>query len=282
MKNIFIKSIPLFFVIVLTSCFDYQTQFDGPYSDAGPDGDSKIPKEVVYVAGGNVYLANEFASDSILIENSGEVEIASINNEHSKVLFKKDNNNIQIYDIESGNVAGEVPDSETAIWFDYHKNNQTIYYLLTNDRLYTYGPDVLDNQPLNLRTLSGIAGKIKGVALTEAGTIIFSIVSTTTNNKYLIISDGTDVIDFFQSSYARINFRLNASEDRLWSGNDINSLLYQYRLPIFNQLSTSPFYIMGAPVAQDIGYRVTDDNTIVTPISTVIQSPGGQITSIDY
>ncbi len=283
MKNNIIKLFPLFLILFSTACFKYDTQFDGPYKD-GDETTVELPKEVVYVAGGNVYLANEFVRDSIKIDNSGTVEVASINNDHSKVLFKRPGQNIMIYDIAAENVIGEVPNSETANWFDYHKNNQTVYYILSDDKLYTNGPEVLANNPINLRTLSGVFGTVKGVVVMENGNFVFSMASLSSNNKYLFESDGINILSQYQTTSARTSFRLNASETRLWSGNELNSFLYYYRVPQLTQLGDDSQYILGAPISSSLGYRITDSNPsqILTSISQSIQSPGGQITSIDF
>ena len=282
MKNTILKFLPLLLVIGLASCFDYETQFDGPYSDEENNTGFKLPKKVVYVAGGNVYLANEFAKDSIRIDNSATVDVASINNDHTNVLFKRTGENINIYNIESESITGQVPNTETAIWFDYHANNETIYFLLSNNLLDTYGPEVLTNRPIDLRTLGSVTGNVKGVAVMNNGEFVFSKISAIGNSEYLIKSDGINILKQFTTTFFHKNFRLNKGENWLWIGDTFDDGLYYYRMPEVSKYDDQFDYFIGAPTNSGFGYRVTQDNKIRNSIWETIQSPGGQITSIDH
>lgn len=276
-----------FFLLLLlgfSSCFQYETQFEGPYTEEaeGDPSELSLPVELVYTAGGQVYLANKFGRDSIVIANTGVVELASINYEHSQVAFKVSNENIKIYQIETEEIVDEIPDSENAIWFDFHANNSTVYYLLDN-KLYTHGPAIFSDQPINLRSLSGIFGQVKGVAVMTDGTIIFSMLSSgTLNKRYMLIGNEDEVTRFFEINAAESRMRINEAEDVLWAGDEFDNFLHSWRLPQMTSIDFESQYYIGAPVSGTRGFKVTADDEIYTPEFRYIQSPDGEITSIDF
>ncbi len=274
----------LLLVLVCSACFNYETQFEGPYD---PDSEDKeevvIPKEVVYVAGGNVYLANEFARDSVIIDDSGRIKVASINNNHTKVIYKENNQNIKIYDIESERITGEVPGSQDAFWFDFHANNETIYFFTTDSQLDTYGPEVLVKHPISLRTLSGVFGNARGGTVLENGDFIFSMESGGTfNNHFLFLADGNEVLEFRTQAVSKTHLRLDKEETILWSTDIFEGSQYITRVPSLSVLDQESQFNIGAPINSSQGYRVTRDNEIYTPQFVTLNSPGGIITAIDF
>ena len=284
MKN----SILLYFALFLgtTACYNYETQFDGPYDGSEIIEDVALEKAVVYVAGGNVYLADRFVRDSIVIDNSGTVTIASINNAHTKVIFKQESKNIQIYDIALKTISGEVLDSEEAIWFDYHANNESIFFMEADGTLDTFGPEILATRPVDLKTHANIAGTVyvRGVTVLENGEFIYSILSASGffNTWYLVRSNGDNAPVLREVPNYRKYLRLNQEEDALWATTESVDRLYSYRVPELSTIEDYFQYVFGAPIGTTSGYKITDDNEIYTPNFQTIASPGGEITAIDY
>ena len=269
-------------ITLFGSCFNYETQYEGPYSDSENTGGS-FSKELVYVAGGKVFLADRFAESAITLDDSGSVTVASINNDHTKVLYKRVNNNIQIYDIATETVIDEVPDSENAKWFDFHPNNETVFFLSFN-MLDTYGPDVLPTHPIDLGALSGVTGGIVyGVALAPSNRIYFSVASSSTNTEYLFYSNGLVILDFKVVSNIKSDFRLSPDYSTLWMARNQGSLDLEIVFTLglnFNTILTDVAY--GVPIAPETGYRATRQNTILTIENNTIEVLSGQITSIDF
>ncbi len=275
----------LLFALSITACFNYETQFEGPYEETDEVVAPDFPKELVYVAGGNVYLADRFGRDSLILDNSGNVEIASINNDHTKVIFKKPNENIKVYDIEAGSITDEVPGTSTAIWYDYHANNQTVYFLLSDNNLNTYGPDVLSRKPINLSSLTPQLGDItKGVVVLENGDFIFSSFAPGIfNSRFIYSSNGTDILKQRETNSTRRYLRVNADEDRLWMSDEFDQFLHKYRVSGLSYIGSDlNGYYIGTPTEDGVGYVITEDNVIRTPSFKAIESPGGNFSSVDF
>lgn len=274
-----------FLLLGMVSCFNYETQFEGPYEDEENIGEEvELPKVLVYVAGGNVYLADRFGRDSIILDNSGTVKVASINNEHSKVIFKPNNENIQIYDIATDRITGAINGTSTAVWFDYHANNETIYFLLSDGFLDTSGPEILANRPIQLKTHSARFGDPWGVTVLENGHFIFSLLTSTfLNDRFVFLSDGTQILEENETTSALTDMRLNHEETVLWSGDEFGTFLHIDFVPSLNSFDTETSARIGVPLTASQGYRVRDnDMEIQTPDFRIVESPGGRITSIDF
>lgn len=285
MKNITIKTVAFFLIFTTSSCYNYEEQYDGEYEDSTTDEEVVIPKEVVFVAGGDVYLANQFVEDIIKIDETGTVEVASINNEHTKIIFKRSGENIQVYDIASETITEEIPDTETATWFDYHKNNETVYHLSAGGILKTVGPEVLTNNSIiNLNNLSIIDGSTRGAVILENGNIIFSVEGNAFDTNRIFISDGSEIlVSRATNFFYRKDMRLNEEENILWAGHENDYSVGFYRTSdLFQENDEDTNSYLGVPKNADSGYKVNENNEIITPNFQRIQSPNGEITSIDY
>ncbi|MEM1323018.1 MAG: hypothetical protein AAGG75_22320 [Bacteroidota bacterium] len=280
----------LFCILLLSAgCFDYETQFEGPYEDMEDTTSPPIelPKVVVFVAGGKVYLADENINQIDTIYSSNDVRIASINNEHSKVAYKRLGENIQIYDIEEGRIVGEIANSENATWFDFHANNQTVYY--TNGwELTTYGPEVLLTNPTDIRQLSPLSGNgvfFKGAVVLENGNIIYSLSALGFGDR-LYLSTGTSNIASFTGTEFRHFLRINAAENELWAASEFDNKLHIHRTTDLSEIRTDRDHFLGAPTSNGAGYkvRIIDEEIIQIPfLNLSVSSPGDErVTSIDY
>ncbi len=268
----------------LSSCFNYEAQFEGAYEDPEVADPGVLPKSVVLVAGGNVYLADDFFEEIDMIEGVSNVEIASINHAHTKVLFQEDGQNIQIYDLESKSIIGEVPESEKAMWFDYHRNNETVYFLTVNGWMHTHGPDILAQEPFNFRMID-FSSRVTGAAVLEDGRIVFStFLPGGINNRSLKLTDQalTRVEEYKLLQASATNFRINEAENILWAGTEFNNWMNFYRIPSLNFYDDDTNMLFGAPLNFETGYKVNQNNMISGPGFFSKDSPGGEITSIDF
>lgn len=283
MKNIFYAIILFLGISSSLGCFNYETQFEGPYSVDDPILDPEIPRELVYVSGGSVYLANQFVQDSVIIDNSGEVQIASINPSHTDILFKRSGENIQIYNIEEERVTGEIAGSVNAIWFDYHSNNETIYYLIGDD-LHTQGPPLLSENPKDLRDFFAINIDIIGAVITGGGDIIYTLKVTGGNTTYIIRTDASNET---QNKYEReipnaVRYmRINDDDGSLLGssapGNDLVEIL-----PSFGGYDWFTSAQFGVPTS-DGAYTVSNNSRVIeTPNGTTVDITTGNVTSIDF
>ena len=269
-------------VCLFSSCFNYETQYEGPYSDSENTGGS-FPKELVYVAGGKVFLADRFVEAAITLDDSGSVKVASINNDHTKVIYKTANANIQIYDIETETVTGEVPGSENAVWFDFHSNNETIYFL-DNNILDTFGPEILPSHPLDLGALPGVSGDIVyGVTITPTNRIYFSIASSSTNTEYLYSTNGTVILNTRIINEIRSDFRLSPDNSDIWMTVDdgLDDVLIVNTSNLVTTFSLSDV-VYGVPTIGTNGYVVTRLNEILTPQNNRVEISNSPITSVDF
>ncbi len=268
----------------LSSCFNYEAQFEGAYEDSEVVDPGELPKSVVLVAGGNVYLADEFFEGVEMIIGVSNVEVASINNAHTKVLFQEDGQDIQIYDVEQNIVTQGIPNSDDAIWFDYHANDETVYFLKRNGMMHTYGRRVLAREPFNIKSL-GFFSSVTGAAVLEDGRIVFSTFTPGGfNSRSLMITDLalTKVEELKSLQASATNFRINQTEDILWSGTEFNNWVNFYRIPSLNFYDDDTNMLFGAPISFETGYKVNQNNMISGPGFFNKDSPGGEITSIDF
>lgn len=286
MKKIIINSIYLSILLTLGSCLNYETQADGPY-DPNEEQEILMPS-VVYVSNGNVYLGDQFLRDSIIIDDSGQNTLVSINNNHTKVLFKRANQNIQVYDIESASLDEEVPNSEAAFWFEYHSNNKTIYYLIGNE-IVTVGENILEQNPLNLVELAGFPNAtLNGAGVNNNKDIAFSITYTESgqvnHNNYLYSDNGLDPLLIISNQAPPLEyFRFDRNGEFLCSANKNNSDVYVNRTEnAFSFSGTYSFVEMATPVTERLGYFVLANNSIQAINQIIDPSAGMAFTAIDF
>ncbi|MEI6409792.1 MAG: hypothetical protein WCR52_10445 [Bacteroidota bacterium] len=127
--------------LLFSACEKYKTQFEGPYEDP-KDGSSiggkPINYEVWYALNGQLHAASPDFRHEKTVATSGSVELVAVNYTHDHIAYKATGNNIVIID-SSGTNPVTVPNSTNVKWFDWHSNNQTLYMLKTDNKLYQYG-----------------------------------------------------------------------------------------------------------------------------------------------
>lgn len=128
--------------ILLSGCYQYKTQFEGPYSDAayqvpGP----LVTYEILLLENGKIQLFDRALSAQKTLDMlPNGIELASINYTHDQIAYKLPGQNITVVD-SSGQYLETVPSSQDANWFDWHANNRTLYFLQYN-YLFLHGPSI--------------------------------------------------------------------------------------------------------------------------------------------
>ncbi len=285
-------------VIVLNfcSCLNYDTQFEGDYN---AEEESNTSNSVVFVLNGDVYLSNPFLKDSTLIA-SGDHTLASINNNHTKVLFKSPDQNINVYDIASKSITEEIANTQNAFWFDYHSNNETVYYLIGNE-IFTHGKSLLDKSPLNLAELIGLqdANTTIGSAVIKSNKDI--VFSANTNSDgysstfvYLYKNDQEEDENAFPwfNSVTMVNFpediplknfRLSYDDIFFWGINPVTNQLQPLTTNNTLVIQTPTENVkMGTPINRDNGIILFSNNNINAFNQEFVTSFTGNISSIDF
>jgi hypothetical protein len=164
----------LFLVLLFNACVEYQTQYEGPYSD----GQSvAVTYEIVFVENGALRMANQSLSRVKTLLPSSNISKASINYRHDRIAYKTATGNILVVDT-AGTAIATVPNSNNVIWFDWHANNETLYMLNPNNTLSFYGPPI---QVATTNLLSRLPGYftsnlgIRSVAIKANGTVIVGV-----------------------------------------------------------------------------------------------------------
>ncbi|MEM6964891.1 MAG: hypothetical protein AAF573_09010 [Bacteroidota bacterium] len=290
MKNIFIYFMIGAFVFSLSTCQKYDPQFEGAYNEEnGPSADAKV---VTFVLNGNVCVADARFQDIVVLDDSGDVEVASINHEHTKILFKRANENIQIYDIASMSIDGDVPNSQDAEWFDFHGNNETIYFQ-TEWVLSTYGPEIFSTTSVDIKDLYDdyVATDIlRGISVLRDGGIVFSVQHSADLLSLHHYRNGAEVSSQVYTGSARIHLRLDKDETTLWATAQSQANFSRHNLSTLEIEGGSVGFSFVGPVSSNEGFLVvenfnnTGNEAILLPGLTLARtlSAGQKILSIDY
>jgi hypothetical protein len=132
------------------ACAKYDPQYEGPYSDTDTKtpGNTAPSYEILTLSNGTLYLySNTFKTYKILSNLPPGIDEAAINFSHDRIAYHRLGNNIEIIDT-SGVAVATVPNTEYAEWFEWHSNNQTLYYLEYGN-INIYGPDIPGFEPGN-------------------------------------------------------------------------------------------------------------------------------------
>jgi hypothetical protein len=172
----------LFLVLLFNACVEYQTQYEGPYSDGQPIA---ITYEIVFVHNGALRMANQSLSRVKTLVPSSNISQASINFRHDRIAYKTATGNILVVDT-AGTTIATVPNSSNVIWFDWHANNETLYMLNPNNTLSFFGPPIQVATTNLLNRLPGYFTSnlgIKSVAIQANGTVIVGVSPETFTNE---------------------------------------------------------------------------------------------------
>ncbi len=174
------KTLPIWLLIslgfLLTGCEKYETQFEGPYDDAANPGVlPPSPARLVFAQDGQVHMLNPALTEKkTLISNFGEISLVSVNYAQNLIACKTPGLDVHILDT-IGAIKGSVPNTENVTWFDWHKNNLTLY-MLDSFTLRFYGPTV--NVPVtnlaNIFPANAQEKSIPAIAVTPNGWLILA------------------------------------------------------------------------------------------------------------
>ena len=289
MKNNSIYILFILLVIGTSSCSNYEAQFEGPYNEESET--SAEAKVVVFVVDGNVLLANAVLQDIETIDNSGEVDVVSINNAHTKVIFKRENGNIQIYDIKEERITDEVPNSGDATWFDFHANNETIFFQ-TDWTVSTYGPEVIPNNIIDIKSIYPVfvdGNILRGVTMLENGGFIYSVEITPAVLSLNYYDGQENVFQLFNGSI-RKHLRLDEEETTLWTSNLAESNVSFHDVTTLDLTGGTTAASFATPVDSDSGFLIiknwnaSGNQAILLPGTTLgrVFSGGQEVSSIDY
>lgn len=172
----------LFLVLLFNACVEYQTQYEGPYTDGQAVA---ITYEIVFVHNGALRMANQSLSRVKTLVPSSNISQASINFRHDRIAYKTATGNILVVDT-AGTTIATVPNSSNVIWFDWHANNETLYMLNPNNTLSFFGPPIQVATTNLLNRLPGYFTSnlgIKSVAIQANGTVIVGVSPETFTNE---------------------------------------------------------------------------------------------------
>ena len=286
--NMYNKILFVCLVLSMSSCFNYETQFDGSYDTSTVDQDStELKKYLLYSSDGKFYLSNEFGYDTKSSSDDLNVVMASINNSHTKILYKEPNRDIQVFDIDSWSVERSIEGSSDALFFDYHPNNESIYYLKQSGLLYIDGPQLYETNPIDVEEN-------------------LSISSTSFVYSSAVILPNDDIIISFGSSFGKYFARVNQTSEieRRFVGN----FAYKMRtnpsgteVHAVNQFSwgsssigidantledldnvNGQYSVPHSYLGEDRYYYIDDDNYLRIPNGEKYFITGGDPTSLDY
>lgn len=279
------SSVLLLFVIAFfsSSCFNYEVQEEGAYSDSDlNNGFTDLKIEIAFAAAGDVYMMDRFGTEITRIYDEGDVEIVSISPDQKKILYKPSGENVKIYDVESESPEGELPDTENARWFDYHPNSETAF-VVQGSNIKTFGPLVFSSDIVNLQSVLGTNGftTVNSATLLDNGTIVFSHQPTGLANYSIALSNETTLLEDIDTFEKIVYLRANLAGDRVWSGSENTTELLRFRIPSLDDLPSDSFSDFGVPTFNGDGIKVNGDQIIIQG-TDLVNPDKGLITSIDF
>jgi len=268
----------LYLLFGLFSCEKYEPQFEGAYEDNFDEAGFKPPLQLVYTSGGFVYAADKFGQNVEILNDSGKAELVSINDTHTKIIFKEEGENIEVYDVDAGEVEREISGTSDAIWFDYHSNNQTIYFLSDDGKLDTDGPEILPNRPVNVGSLIAFMDA-KSVVVLPNGEVIVSLYRVNDISKgVLVLAEGTTIKEDINIGSSLHSLRLANSGLTVRGGGYNNGRVYDFRTVNLSPIDDYIHYVLGC----NGDYFITSDNEIDLPTGGTLDDVAAPITSIDF
>lgn len=119
----------------------YKTIFEGPYSDDLIYSTGEIYSQIVFTRSGELVLTDPYFTNIKTMPEVDNIALSAINYRHDLIAYKINGNDIVICDT-AFQIMGTVPGSEEAIFFDFHANNETLYYLTEDGAVGIYGPEI--------------------------------------------------------------------------------------------------------------------------------------------
>jgi len=280
----------LLYIVLFNSCYNYETQFDGAY-DTNIEHENLVPtKSLIYTVNGDLVLSNDYGFYKEIYGENLDIEKASINNIHTKVLYKESNKPIVVFDLETWTIERTIAGSENAEFFDYHPNNESIYYFTPQGLLYVDGPPLYSVNPLNMKTnLSegfSAAYRVASAVILPNNDIIACLARfNSTGYRYLSRFNEFEEIRYERIEETLEQMRINHSGTKMravgmpnWSYRDVtldvDSLTYDYRGNVFS--------LPHSYQDENQGYRIDDDDRLYIPGGERFFVESDDVTSMDY
>jgi hypothetical protein len=174
-KIIFRLALLAFISLSMSACKKYEVQNDGAYDDNTSSTAKAINYEIVYTQSGKLYMTDPILQN---IKSFPSLPLgivtAVISPNFDKIAYRVAGGNINIIDT-SGKAITTLVGTTTATSFDWHENNETLYYIDSNWYMKFYGPTVkaiLTNFNSIFPTASA-SRKLYAVNLRGDGSVIF-------------------------------------------------------------------------------------------------------------
>lgn len=128
-------------LFLLASCSKYETQYEGPYSENSGGPEEPAYYDMVFALDNQLYMASADLKKVKKMPVSIPVARVAINFSHDRIAYLPAfGGDIVIIDTSGAQIA-TVPNSGDATDFDFHANNQTLYFLDDN-QIRFHGPNV--------------------------------------------------------------------------------------------------------------------------------------------
>jgi hypothetical protein len=292
MKKILLTTLvlPLMFFL---GCSKYEVQYEGAYDDnVGIALKSKSKDhQIIYVESGKLYAIDPTLSDIRAYTTlPAGIVYASINYAHDKIAYKTATGNITIIDT-AGTQLSTVTATNTVTLFDWHPNNQTLYYM-SGFTLKFHGPTVKTPQ-VNFGGLfpTPTDNKFLGITIREDGTYVCMIqylAGTYQRNIYVSSLSG----NMTEYRLGRISnnvlwFRSTIKGNYVYFGGTESNKLVSFQSPVDINYRDEPLnYIYFIAPSPDGLYEIkaTDTELFVNIKNTTYRKPvvGTKITALDW
>ncbi|MEL6865793.1 MAG: hypothetical protein AAFP19_15315 [Bacteroidota bacterium] len=290
MKNL-IKFTFLLLLIHCWACGKYEVQYEGPYDPEAQQGGNTVEDTAVvaFIASGNLFVSPRALLNYKVIDNSGTVTHVAMSDDHSKLAYKRRNEEIRLYNLEEEEVTASVSNTANVDWFDWHANNETLYFL-EDGIISTFGPSI----PIAVTDLNDVgwvatSGKyINSVAITEDGAVIWQsnidAISFRLRTLYFYYAQGVfrEVELGSVSPYQK--FRLGHDQDVVWASDDTSPVerIHAYNIETGDRIRTINDAVAGSPGGDRYGFPdVYVEGSILYYGNEWISMGLGNLTDID-
>jgi hypothetical protein len=237
----------------ISACYKYEVQHEGAYSDANNQVEQAILDEeknkgIIYVDAGKLYLTNPSFTEKLLVPNlPANIFYASINDAHDKIAYKTLSGDITIVSI-LGTPIAVIPNTSSSTIFDWHANNNSLFYL-SGSVISTYGNSVdLAIKDLNLLFPDNSTNrKIFGFGVRKNGSVIGWVEYTSdraTSVSYIIKRNKKDDNNYisYLNNFSRgdiVWLRLSSNSNAIYFGKfDNGKSTYENRKEIEGSVSS--------------------------------------------
>lgn len=281
MKNI-LSLLTLLSVLFFAACSKYQTQYEGPYSEDGEPKAIAVNYQILTILDGKITLFDQGLKHRKEVAGTpSDVTEASISFDHQLIAYKRSGQNIQVIDT-TGKFIAEVAGSATGYAFDWHANNQTLYYL-KNNKIYFYGPALqVPISDLDMLLAAGASSDaISGLAITANNNVWVCY------EYYTFQTGDTRFVEGRSPSGQIMKKTIGSYLSSSWMRTDLSGQTVYF--DTYSNFSQNVYGVnTNAKVLTDVGeykylafnpegdYKVFSDGSV---ISTVL--PSGNFTSVD-